>query len=154
QLVHEGYLRQLAGQRSGLIVALNQTDKLLAPHLPKVGADLRQLLDEGGLANVPLVATSATGEVPEQPVSKRGPIKPKPSPFSPGRAARGCRGVPTLRALLDPIVASGTAGVDTVDRDVSATLRELAVLAGGPATPAAAVPLIEALARNQIDQGV
>jgi hypothetical protein len=154
QLVHEGYLRQLAGQRSGLIVALNQTDKLLQPHLPKVGADLRQLLDEGGLANVPLVATSATGEVPEQPPSKRGPIKPKQSPFSTGKAAKGYRGVATLRALLEPIIASGTAGLDTVDRDVSATLRELAVLAGRPATPASTAPLVEALTGNQTDEGV
>jgi hypothetical protein len=154
QLVHEGYLRQLAGQRSGLIVALNQTDKLLPPHLPKVGADLRQLLDEGGLANVPLVATSATGEVPVQPPAKRGPIKPKQSPFSTEKSARGYRGVATLRALLEPIIASGTAGADTVDRDVTATLRELHSLAGPRATAPASAPLIDAFIRNQIDQGV
>lgn len=154
QLVHEAYLRQLAGQRSGLVVALNQTDKLLPAHLPKVGADLRQLLDEGGLADVPLVATSATADVPEQPPGKRGPIKPKPSPFSQVKAARGYKGVASLRALLEPIIASGTAGVDTVDRDVTATLKDLAVLAGGPASQPSAASLVEALARNQIDQGV
>lgn len=154
QLVHEGYLRQLAGQRSGLIVALNQTDKLLPAHLPKVGADLRQLLDEGGLSGVPLVATSATAEVPELPAVKRGPIKPKPSPFSQERAARGYKGVATLRTLIEPIIASGTAGVDTVDRDVTAALKDLAVLAGGPAGQPAAAPLVEALVKNQIEQGV
>src|SRR5688572_3143643 len=154
QLVHEGYLRQLAGQRSGLIVALNQTDKLLPAHLPKVGADLRQLLDEGGLADVPLVATSATKEVPELPVVKRGPIKPKPSPFSQERAAKGYAGVATLRALIEPIISSGTAGVDSVDRDVTATLKDLAVLAGGPASQPSTTPLVESLSKNQTDQGV
>jgi hypothetical protein len=154
QLVHEGYLRQLAGQRSGLIVALNQTDKLLPAHLPKVGADLRQLLDEGGLQGVPLAATSATGKVPELPASKRGPIKPKPGPFSTEKAAHGYPGVASLRALLEPIIASGTAGVDTVDRDVSATLGELAVLVGGPAGQPAAGSLIDRLLKDEIDLGV
>ncbi len=154
QLVHEGYLRQLAGQRSGLIVALNQTDMLLPPHLPKVGADLRQLPDEGGLSGVPLVATSATKDVPELPPVKRGPNKPKPSPFSQERAAKGYKGVATLRTLLEPIIASGTAGSDTVDRDVTATLKDLAVLAGGPASQPSTAPLVEALTRNKIDQGV
>jgi hypothetical protein len=154
QLVHEGYLRQLAGQRSGLIVALNQTDKLLPAHLPKVGGDLRQLLDEGGLANVPLVATSATKDVPELPATKRGPIKPKPSPFSQERSTRGYKGVATLRALIEPIIASGTAGFDSVDRDVTATLKDLAVLAGGPASQPPTGRLVESFSKNQIDQGV
>lgn len=154
QLVHEGYLRQLAGQRSGLIVALNQTDKLLPAHLPKVGADLRQLLDEGGLRDVPLVATSATGKVPEQPASKRAPIKPKQSPFSTEKAAAGYTGVATLRALLEPIITSGTAGVDTVDRDVSATLTELSILVGGPAPTPGSGPLVDKLIDNKIDSGV
>ncbi|WP_117212408.1 hypothetical protein [Allorhizocola rhizosphaerae] len=154
QLVHEGYLRQLAGQRSGLIVALNQTDKLLPAHLPKVGADLRQLLDEGGLANVPLVATSATDRVPELPATKRGPIKPKPGPFSTEKAANGHPGVATLRALLEPIIASGTAGADTVDRDVSATLNELSVLIGPPGAQPASGPLVDRFLKNEIDLGV
>lgn len=155
QLVHEGYLRQLAGQRSGLIVALNQTDKLLPAHLPTVGADLRQLLDEGGLADVPLVATSATGKVPDlPPAAKRGPIKPKPSPFSTVIAANGYAGVASLRALLEPIIVSGTAGVDTVDRDVSATLTEVAVLVGQPASQPASGPLVDRLLKNEIDVGV
>lgn len=154
QLVHEGYLRQLAGQRSGLIVALNQTDKLLPAHLPKVGTDLRQLLDEGGLADVPLVATSATGKVPEPPASKRAPVKPKPGPFSTTQAANGHQGVATLRALLEPIITSGTAGQDTVDRDVTATIKELSVLVAGPTTQPSSAPLIERLLKNETDRGV
>ena len=154
QLVHEGYLPQLAGQRSGLIVALNQTDKLLPAHLPKVGADLRQLLDEGGLADVPLVATSATGLVPEQPATKRGPIKPKNGPFSTEKSSHGYPGVATLRALLEPIIRRGTAGMDTVEKDVSATLAELSLLIGGPARPPATGRLVDALLKDQIDAAV
>lgn len=154
QLVHEGYLRQLAGQRSGLIVALNQTDKLLPAHLPKVGADLRQLLDEGGLGDVPLVATSATGKVPEQPATKRGPIKPKQGPFSTEKAAHGYAGVATLRALLEPIIIRGSAGLDTVDKDVSATLGELSFLVKGSAQQPAPGLLIDKLLKDQIDSGV
>lgn len=154
QLVHEGYLRQLAQHRSGLIVALNQTDKLLPAHLPKVGADLRQLLDEGGLSGVPLVATSATKKVPELPPAKRGPIKPKPSPFSTERSANGYIGVATLRALLEPIIVGGRAGSDTVDRDVAAVLKELSTLVGGPASQPVAGPLVEALVNKDIDSGV
>src|SRR5581483_6529986 len=154
QLVHEGYLRQLAAHRSGLIVALNQTDKLLPAHLPKVGADLRQLLDDGGLGEAQLVATSATSNVPEAPTSKRGPIKPKPGPFSTERAVHGFPGVSTLRALLEPIVQSGRAGMESVDRDVTSVLGQLTALIGGPAAQPAAAPLVEALVARRIDAGI
>ncbi len=154
QLVHEGYLRHLAAHRSGLIVALNQTDKLLPAHLPKVGADLRQLLDEGGLKGVPLVATSATKTVPEMPATKRGPVKPKPGPFSTEKSTKGYVGVATLRALLEPIIQGQRAGSDTVDRDVTAVLQEMATLVGPPATQAAGAPLVQALMRKEIDAGI
>ncbi len=154
QLVHEGYLRQLAAHRSGLIVALNQTDKLLAAHLPKVGADLRQLLDDGGLKDVPLVATSATNNVPEMAPTKRGPIKPKPGPFHTDKAVNGFPGVATLRALLEPIVQSGRAGMESVDRDVTAVLGQLVALVDGPATPPATGDLVDALVRRRIDEGI
>lgn len=164
QLVHEGYLRQLASQRSGLIVALNQTDRLQPAHLPKVGADLRQILDEGGLAGVPLVATSATADVPAMPSVKRGPIKPKPGPFAPARADNGYPGVAGLRGLLEPIIASGTSALEAADRDLSSVAAELAKLVGAPATPLSANSptartLVDALAqagtsRDRIDQAV
>jgi hypothetical protein len=154
QLVHEGYLRQLAAHRSGLIVALNQTDKLLPAHLPKVGADLRQLLDEGGLKGVPLVATSATKTVPEMPPAKRGPVKPKPGPFSTEKSSNGYVGVATLRALLEPIIQGQHAGSDTVERDVTTALAQMSALVGGPATQPPAGPLIAALTRRDIDAGI
>jgi hypothetical protein len=154
QLVHEGYLRQLAAHRSGLIVALNQTDKLLPAHLPKVGADLRQLLDEGGLKDVPLVATSATAKVPEMPATKRGPIKPKPGPFETERAVNGFPGVATLRAVLEPIVQSGRAGMESVDRDVTAVLGQLSTLVGGPASQPPSAELVDALVRRRVEVGI
>jgi hypothetical protein len=154
QLMHEGYLRQLASHRSGLIVALNQTDKLLPAHLPKVGADLRQLLDEAGLKEVPLVATSATNKVPELPATKRSPVKPKPGPFTMDKSSHGWPGVAHLRALLEPLIASGKASSETVDRDLTAALKGVRDLVGGPATQPAAAPLVDALATKNIDQGV
>jgi hypothetical protein len=154
QLVHEGYLRQLAAHRSGLIVALNQTDKLLPAHLPKVGADLRQLLDEGGLKDVPLVATSATAKVPDMTTAKRGPAKPKPEPFHNDRAINGFPGVATLRALLEPVIQSGRAGMESVERDVSAVYGQLSTLVGGPASQPPSAELVESLARRRIDVGI
>lgn len=155
QLMEGGYLRQLASHRAGLIVALNQTDKLLPAHLPKVGADLRQLLDEAGLKNVPLVATSATGIVPELPASKRSPVKPKPGPFSTEKSANGYPGVASLRARLEPLISSGKASSETVSHDLTAALQDMSILVGGPTAPTpAAGSLVDALVRKDIDRGV
>lgn len=159
QLVHEGYLRQLASQRDGLIVALNQTDRLQPAQLPKVGADLRQLLDEGGLAKVPLVPTSATGEVPALPPAKRGPIKPKPGPFTTERSPRGYTGVSALRALLEPVILRGTVAEESVDRDLTAAIADLSKLTGGPVSPPSINPLVRGLSsagtdRHRIEQSV
>jgi GTP-binding protein EngB required for normal cell division len=155
QLMDGGYLRQLASHRAGLVVALNQTDKLLPAHLPKVGADLRQLLDEAGLKKVPLVATSATGVVPEPPATKRSPVKPKPGPFSTEKSANGYPGVASLRARLEPLIVSGKASSETVGHDLAAALQDMSILVGGPAAPTpAAGPLVDALVRKDIDHGV
>ncbi|MDI1461748.1 hypothetical protein QEZ54_12260 [Catellatospora sp. KI3] len=145
QLVHEGYLRQLASQRSGLVVALNQTDRLQPAQLPKVGADLRQLLDEGGLTEVPLVATSATATVPVLPVTKHKPVKPKPSPFTTEQAAGGHQGVAHLRAVLEPMIASGAIVRESIDRDLNVALADLGKLVGAPASPPSVAPLVRGL---------
>src|SRR5581483_3595592 len=86
--------------------------------------------------------------------SKRGPIKPKPGPFSTERAVHGFPGVSTLRALLEPIVQSGRAGMESVDRDVTSVLGQLTALIGGPAAQPAAAPLVEALVARRIDAGI
>jgi hypothetical protein len=112
------------------------------------------LLDDGGLKDVALVATSATGKVPELPPAKRGPIKPKPGPFHTEKVDNGFAGVATLRALLEPMVRSGRAGAETVDRDVSAVLKELSALVGGSASQPASAELAEALSRGKVDVGI
>ncbi|MEV5496898.1 YfjP family GTPase [Nonomuraea fuscirosea] len=61
--LHERYLRPLAGHRDVMLVVLNQVDRLPAPAVERCLADLRRLLDEDGLAGVPVLAVSArTGE--------------------------------------------------------------------------------------------
>ncbi|MEV5896112.1 YfjP family GTPase [Nonomuraea fuscirosea] len=61
--LHERYLRPLAGHRDVTLVVLNQVDRLPAPAVERCLADLRRLLDEDGLAGVPVLAVSArTGQ--------------------------------------------------------------------------------------------
>ncbi|WP_326634581.1 50S ribosome-binding GTPase [Nonomuraea fuscirosea] len=61
--LHERYLRPLAGHRDVMLVVLNQIDRLPAPAVERCLADLRRLLDEDGLAGVPVLAVSArTGQ--------------------------------------------------------------------------------------------
>ncbi|MEV4077025.1 YfjP family GTPase [Nonomuraea fuscirosea] len=61
--LHERYLRPLAGHRDVMLVVLNQVDRLPAPAVERCLADLRRLLDEDGLAGVPVLAVSArTGQ--------------------------------------------------------------------------------------------
>lgn len=65
--VHDRYLRPLARHRDVMVVVLNQVDRLSPAAAERCQADLRRLLDEDGLAGVPVVAVSArTGQgVPE-----------------------------------------------------------------------------------------
>ncbi|NUT36873.1 MAG: ABC transporter, partial [Hamadaea sp.] len=108
-VVHDGYLRRMAVTRGGFIVTLNQTDRLLPANLPQVAADLRRLLDEGGLSDVPLVATSATGEVPGPPARPRSTFRAKAERSGPlaatGAGVAGAAGIRQLRELLEPAVA-------------------------------------------------
>lgn len=61
--LHERYLRPLAGHRDVMLVVLNQVDRLPAQAVERCLADLRRLLDEDGLAGVPVLAVSArTGQ--------------------------------------------------------------------------------------------
>ncbi|WP_433540475.1 GTPase family protein [Streptosporangium sandarakinum] len=61
--VHDRYLRPLSRHRDVTVVVLNQIDRLSPAAVERCLADLRRLLDEDGLAGVPLVAVSArTGE--------------------------------------------------------------------------------------------
>ncbi|MFG1755168.1 GTPase [Streptosporangium sandarakinum] len=61
--VHDRYLRPLSRHRDVTVVVLNQIDRLSPAAVERCLADLRRLLDDDGLAGVPLVAVSArTGE--------------------------------------------------------------------------------------------
>ncbi|GAA0946631.1 ABC transporter [Nonomuraea longicatena] len=58
-LVHERYLRALARHRDVMVVVLNQIDRLPGPAVTRCLDDLRRLLDDDGLAGVPVIGVSA-----------------------------------------------------------------------------------------------
>jgi len=57
--LHDRYLRPLASHRDTMVVVLNQADVLDAQALKACHADLRRLLADDGLGDVPLLAVSA-----------------------------------------------------------------------------------------------
>lgn len=57
--VHERYLRPLAPDAGVMLVVLNQIDTIPAADRERALQDVRRLLDEDGLADVPLLGTSA-----------------------------------------------------------------------------------------------
>jgi GTP-binding protein EngB required for normal cell division len=57
--VHDRYLAPMAGHAGVLVVVLNQVDRLDEQAAAACRADLRRLLDAEGLADTPIVATSA-----------------------------------------------------------------------------------------------
>jgi GTP-binding protein EngB required for normal cell division len=105
--VHERYLRPLSGHRDVVMVVLNQVDRLAPARREEVLADLRRLLDDDGLAGVPVVALSArTGE-----------------------------GVDALRDLVADRVAAKRSAADRLSADVSGVAHRLQQVTGsaGPA---------------------
>ncbi|MBO0870564.1 MAG: 50S ribosome-binding GTPase [Micromonosporaceae bacterium] len=65
QVIHQRYLRSFHRHRDSTVVVLNQADRLGPVDTGRCLADLRQLLDADGLADVPVLATSAVDEAPE-----------------------------------------------------------------------------------------
>jgi len=59
KIVHAAYLRQFRRHRDVTVVVLNQADRLAPADVERVTADLRRLLAEDGLGNVPVLPTSA-----------------------------------------------------------------------------------------------
>ncbi|MBB6345345.1 GTP-binding protein EngB required for normal cell division [Nonomuraea muscovyensis] len=57
--LHERYLRPLAAHRDVMVVVLNQVDRLPPAAVDRCLRDLRRLLGEDGLHDVPVLATSA-----------------------------------------------------------------------------------------------
>lgn len=60
EALHSGYLKRFAGHESVMLVVLNQIDRLGEAEAQTCVRDLRRLLDADGLAEVRMLATSAT----------------------------------------------------------------------------------------------
>ncbi|WP_034622558.1 GTPase [Cellulomonas sp. URHE0023] len=58
--LHTGYLRQLVGHESSMVVVLNQVDTVPPEVRPALIADLERLLVDDGLTGVPVTSASAT----------------------------------------------------------------------------------------------
>jgi GTP-binding protein EngB required for normal cell division len=103
--VHRGYLVPLAGHASVTTVVLNQADTLTPEQVADCESDLRRLLDAEGLAETPILVTSATTGA----------------------------GLSELRRVLGGAVAARRAVTDRITADVDALLERFAVYAGDPA---------------------
>ncbi|MGW0806516.1 YfjP family GTPase [Nonomuraea sp. NPDC002799] len=102
--LHDGYLRPLAGHRDVMVMLLNQVDRLPPETVERCVRDLRRLLDEDGLAGVPVLAVSA----------------------------RTGTGLAELRSLLGDRVSKRRAWSDRLAADITAAAGHLAT--AGPAT--------------------
>ena len=131
--VHDRYLRPLAGHAGVLLVVLNQADRLEPAARDACLADLRRLLAEDGLGDVPVLAASArTGdglpalraEVERRVSARRAATE---------RLAADVRGA--ARGLQRH--CGGRDGAAVAARDRTALVRALADAAGVPAVVAA-----------------
>ena len=96
--LHDRYLRPLRGHGEAMMVVLNQADRLADGALEACRADLRRLLAEDGLPDLPVLAVSA----------------------------RDGRGLGGLRAELDRRVAARAAAVARLSADVGGAAGALA----------------------------
>ncbi len=106
--IHDGYLRRLTAYDAVMVVVLNQADRLTPTQLDACVADLSGLLVADGLAEVPVLTTSAV-------------------------AASGLDG---LRALVADRVAARRAAVARLTADIAAAAGDLVGVgaAGVPST--------------------
>ncbi|WP_184756478.1 GTPase family protein [Streptosporangium album] len=106
--VHERYLRPLARHRGVMVVVLNQIDRLTPAGAERCLKDLRRLLDEDGLAGVPLAGVST----------------------------RTGTGLPELRSLLASRVADRRSWATRLAADVGTAADALVTASSGVDTPA------------------
>jgi GTP-binding protein EngB required for normal cell division len=97
EALHSGYLRPFSNRADVMLVVLNQIDKLSPEEAETCGRDLRRLLDADGLAEAPLLTTSA----------RRGD------------------GVPGLRDVLAGAVRQRASAVDRALSDLAASADNL-----------------------------
>jgi GTP-binding protein EngB required for normal cell division len=102
--VHRRYLVPLAGHASVTTVVLNQSDTLTSEQVADCESDLRRLLDSEGLADTPVLVTSATTGA----------------------------GLDDLRMALARSVVARRAATDRIAADVDALLERFAAYAGDP----------------------
>jgi GTP-binding protein EngB required for normal cell division len=103
--IHDRYLKPLARHGEVMVVVLNQVDRLPADAVPDALADLRRLLTEDGLPDVPLLPTSAvSGE-----------------------------GLQRLREVLTGAVAARKAALRRISADLDTVTAGLTSAVGGPA---------------------
>jgi energy-coupling factor transporter ATP-binding protein EcfA2 len=135
KVVHKSYLAQFHRHRDVTVVALNQVDLLTAEDERECLTDLRRLLEEDGLAGVPVLAISAVGppgigplaDVLEKAVAARQAalrrlgadldgvvagleplVEPPPPDGAPDRAAVGALIDALANAAGVPLVAAAT----------------------------------------------
>jgi energy-coupling factor transporter ATP-binding protein EcfA2 len=102
--IHDRYLKPLARHGEVMVVVLNQVDLLPGDALPDALADLRRLLTDDGLADVPLLPTSAaTGD-----------------------------GLERLRDVLTGAVAARRAALRRISADLDTVTEDFAAVVGGP----------------------
>jgi GTP-binding protein EngB required for normal cell division len=102
--VHRRYLVPLAGHASVTTVVFNQSDTLTPEQVADCESDLRRLLDSEGLADTPVLVTSATTGA----------------------------GLDDLRLALASSVVARRAATDRIAADVDALLERFAAYAGDP----------------------
>ncbi|MEU4699919.1 GTPase family protein [Nonomuraea dietziae] len=139
--LHERYLRPLSRHSEVMVVVLNQIDRLSATQAERCLADLRRLLEEDGLAGVPVL----------------------------GASARTGKGLPELRGLLEERVSRRRSWAERLSADVSTAAARLstagdeAVSVGTPdgarltraLSEAAGVPLVvDAVAKAHTHRAV
>lgn len=135
--VHEHYLRPFARHQDTALVALNQVDTLGPSDTRHCLADLRSLLDTGGLAGVPVIATSAV--TPDGLAELRAHLA-RLAAAGNGPKTRLRHEISEVYKRLDPLVALDVSA-DRADRAaVRPVIDALATAAGVPAIVAAVAP--------------
>ncbi len=134
RVVHKQYLAQFHRHREVTVVALNQVDVLSAEDAEKCLNDLRRLLVEDGLEDVPVLATSAVGPPGAGPlvdVLQRAVVARQASLRRLGADLEGV--VEDLEPLVEPPAPSGSLDQVATGRLTNA----LAHAAGVPVVAAA-----------------
>ncbi|HEX5812705.1 MAG TPA: GTPase, partial [Pseudonocardia sp.] len=103
--IHDRYLRPLARHGDVMVVVLNQVDRLAPADVPDTVSDVRRLLADDGLPDVPVLAVSATAGT----------------------------GLDRLRDVLTGAVAAHRAALRRIAADLDTVSATLADVVGGPA---------------------